>query len=144
MNSKSKTYNELIKLKTYDERLTYLKTNSKIGGETFGCDRYLNQALYTSGEWKSFRNKVIRRDNGNDMGLDGYGLEKRDVTIHHINPITRDDIVNRNPCVFDMNNAITVSSSTTHKFIHFGNDTYGKDPVPKEREPNDTSPWKRR
>lgn len=139
----SKTYDELIKYQTYDERLEYLRTNSPIGGETFGCDRYLNQALYKSPEWKSFRNKVIIRDQGCDLGLPGYGLDKREITIHHINPITVDDIVEKRPCVFDMNNVVCVSTNKTHKFIHYGT---GKsyDPVPKEREMNDTSPWKRR
>ena len=137
----SKSYLELIQLPTYTERLNYLMTHSGIGSETFGFDRYLNQALYRSSEWKKVRTQVILRDQGRDLGVEGYDLIGR-VTVHHINPITVEDVKNRDPKVFDMNNLITTSIET-HRLIHYGTSealTYG---VLTERSKNDTCPWRK-
>ena len=132
-------YSDLIKLKTFDERFEYLKLSSIIGEKTFGAERYLNQKFYTSKEWRDFRRKVIIRDEGCDLGLDGYQIFDR-IEIHHINPISIDDVINRNDNLMDMENVICVSPRT-HKAIHYGNiDSLPKLPV--ERKPNDTCPWK--
>ena len=132
-------YSDFIKLKTFDERFEYLKLSSIIGEKTFGAERYLNQKFYTSKEWRDFRRKVIIRDEGCDLGLDGYQIFDR-IEIHHINPISIDDVINRNDNLMDMENVICVSPRT-HKAIHYGNiDSLPKLPV--ERKPNDTCPWK--
>lgn len=138
-----KSYSELIKLKTFDERFEYLQTGSKIGDETFGASRYVNQKLYSSDEWRKFRNRVIIRDKGCDLGceerpIDG-NIRTSDIHIHHINPIAEEDIVLRNPCVFDMDNVICVSSNT-HKAIHYGRKTTLIEPY-RERTAGDTNLW---
>jgi hypothetical protein len=126
-------------LPTYEERYRYLRIKGRVGYETFGYDRYLNQVLYTSKEWRSFRRQIILRDKGWDMGFEGYNIQSR-ATVHHINPITVEDVVNRSPMVFDPENVITVSD-ITHKAIHYGDeDLLMKDLV--ERRPNDTCPWR--
>lgn len=142
-----KSYRELQKLSTFKERYEYLKLNGQVAEETFGSKRFLNQVLYSSPEWKRLRNKVIVRDNGCDLGIAGRELNSdskslRDkVIVHHINPITVDDIIRGNPLVFDMDNLITVSHMT-HEAIHYGNsDLLVDDYV--ERTENDTCPWKR-
>lgn len=135
-----KTYSELVKLETFDERYEYLKLNGRVGEDTFGSKRYLNQMLYKSDEWKSIRNKIIVRDNGCDLGIKGRDLDSK-VIVHHINPITIEDVLNRNPKVFDKNNLITVSHMT-HEAIHYGDESLlVLDPV--ERRKNDTCPWKK-
>lgn len=135
-----KTYYELSKFHTFDERFDYLKIVGVVGKEVFGFDRYLNQILYNSSEWKTVRNKVIVRDNGCDLGLEGYDICGK-ILIHHINPITVEDIKNRNPMIFDLNNLICVTHNT-HNAIHYGNaDSLFKSPI--ERTTNDTCPWKR-
>lgn len=136
---KTKTYNECIKFKTFDERFTYLQLRGLVGEETFGYSRYLNQILYRSPEWKSLRQQIIMRDNGCDLAMDGYEVCGK-ILIHHINPISLQDIEERNPKVFDMNNLITVSFMT-HQAIHYGSkDLLLLDPV--ERRPNDQCPWR--
>lgn len=137
----SKSYLELIQLPTYTERLNYLMTHSGIGSETFGFDRYLNQMLYRSSEWKKTRRQVILRDKGCDLGVDGYELNGG-VTIHHINPITVEDIKNNDPKVFDMNNLITTSNET-HRLIHYGSNEALSHGVLTERSKNDTCPWRK-
>lgn len=136
----TKSYLELITIPTFEERLKYLQTNSRIGDDTFGHGRFVNQALYSSKEWKQLRNHIIVRDNGCDLGLEGYEIAGRRILIHHINPITLDDIVNRNECVFNPDNLICVSHMT-HNAIHYSSDTevYQK---PVVRSANDTCPWK--
>ena len=136
----TKTYLELIQLDSYDERFEYLKIGGFVGEETFGSDRYLNQALYTSPEWRKFRNRIIVRDNGCEMGLDNLKINKR-VIIHHINPITPEDIVNRDPKIFDPNNVVCVSHAL-HQAIHYG-DKNLLPVMPVERTPHDTCPWKK-
>ena len=138
MNTK-KTYSELIKLKTFNERLEYLYIGDRIGTETFGMvNRYFNQRFYASMEWRRFRNEIILRDNGCDLGIEGCELGIKNITIHHLNPVTLDDIVKFNRCLLDPENAICVSHAT-HNTIHFG----AKQTEYVERTPNDTCPWRR-
>ena len=135
-----KCYSELIKLPTLLERYNYLRTNSKIGEETFGGSRYLNQYLYAkSNEWKSIRRKVIIRDNGRDLGLEDYIIQGR-IIVHHINPLTKEQLLNFDPCIFDMENLISCSHNT-HNAIHYGDKSLlPQDPI--ERRPFDTCPWR--
>lgn len=134
------TYTELSTLQTFDERFDYLKLNSKIGIATFGYDRYLNQIFYTSPEWKKLRDEILIRDNGNDLGLEGYPIYGKAV-IHHINPITLDDVLDHSPDVFNPEYLICVSHKT-HNAIHYGNDDYKRVMNVVERRPNDTIPWR--
>lgn len=136
---KNKNYTEMARLETFDERQKYLYIGDMIGHETFGSARHINQRLYKSSEWKHARDRVIIRDGGCDLGIEGCDLTNRNILVHHINPITEDDIVNRNPCLFDDDNLIS-SSLITHNFIHFGT-SYKETSF--ERSPNDTSPWKK-
>lgn len=135
-----KSYNELITIPTFEERFRYLKVYGVIGNQTFGYDRYLNQKLYnTSREWKRIRDKVILRDNGCDLGCEGFEIYGK-IIIHHINPITVEDIVSRNPCVFDLNNLISTSHNT-HNAIHYGDEKL-LIVAPIERKQYDTCPWR--
>lgn len=136
----TKSYSELMRLKTFEERYRYLRIGGAVGKETFGYDRYLNQILYTSQDWRNFRNPIILRDNGCDLACRDRELESR-VIVHHINPITVEDVLNRDPKIFDPENVICVSHNT-HQAIHYGDENLlYKNPV--ERKPNDTCPWKR-
>lgn len=135
-----RTYTELSKLKTFDERFNYLLLKGRVGIETFGYDRYLNQILYNSPEWKKLRDMVIIRDNGQDLGLEGYPIYGR-VIIHHINPITIDDVLNYSPDVFNPEYLIC-SAHKTHNAIHYGVEDYVKSLEVVERKPNDTIPWR--
>ncbi len=135
-----KSYTELIKLKTFEERFRYLQLNGIVGTDTFGFDRHLNQSLYSSKEWKDVRDKVIIRDNCCDLGIEGYSINSRPL-IHHINSITEEQIINRDPIIFDMDNLITVTHAT-HNAIHYGTDSnYSKKPV--ERTKGDTTLWRK-
>ena len=133
------SYSELITLPTFTERYRYLRKSGIVGEETFGSHRYLNQILYTSPEWRSVRNHVIIRDNGCDLGMEGYEIRDR-VYIHHINPITEDDILNRTPALFDMENLICVSFNT-HQAIHYGDESLLPIISFNERTPGDTKLW---
>lgn len=134
----TKTYLELCQLSTFEERFEYLKLDGIVGDWTFGSRRYLNQMLYKSAEWKELRDKVIIRDNGCDLGIQDRTIFGK-VLIHHINPITIEDVLNRNPIVFDLNNLICVSHMT-HQAIHYGDSNLlMKDPI--QRTKNDTCPW---
>lgn len=135
-----RSYSELIAIPTYKERFEYLKLNGVVGRETFGYDRYLNQVLYNSEEWKRFRRKIIERDEALDLGCQGFDIFDR-ATIHHINPITVDDVINRSFNVFDPDNVIT-TAYMTHKAIHYGDETLLVD-APIIRTPYDTCPWKK-
>lgn len=135
----TKTYLEMSELQTFEERLEYLMLDGKVGEDTFGFDRYLNQALYKSKEWRSLREKIIIRDNGCDLGVEGYEINDR-ILIHHINPITQQDILERDACVFDPNNLISVSKRT-HDAIHYSSSLIVTN-KPKVRTVNDTCPWK--
>lgn len=134
-----RSYKELITLPSFEERFEYLKLNGMVGKETFGFARHVNQSFYHSAEWLSFRDKVIIRDNGCDLGVAGYEIIGS-IIIHHINPITYDDIVNMNGCVFDMNNVISTTLST-HNAIHYGNGDLLMNSL-TERTKNDTCPWR--
>ena len=125
-------------LPTFYERYSYLKLHGNIGDETFGRERYLNQILYNSQQWRSLRSMILSRDNFCDLGVSGFDIEKR-ALIHHINPITIDDILNRSDCVFDPENLITTTFET-HNAIHFGYDIEKEEY--SERKKNDTCPWK--
>lgn len=141
MNTNIRTYSELITLPTFIERFRYLKLNGSVGMDTFGHDRYLNQILYHSEEWRRFRREVILRDNGCDLGCDDYEIHGK-ILIHHINPITVEDIISRNPCIFDFENVISTSHNT-HNAIHYGYESLLMT-EPIERTPYDTCPWRRK
>ncbi len=135
-----RTYSELITIPTFEERFEYLKLNGQVGIDTFGFDRYLNQKFYTSKEWRSVRDYVIVRDNGTDLGIDDLEIYGP-ITIHHINPITVDDLINRRDYCLDPEFLICVSDST-HKAIHYSNDRL-LIPTLIERSKNDTIPWRK-
>ncbi len=136
----TKSYSELSKLPTFKERFEYLQLKGKVGHQTFGSKRYLNQMLYHIAEWKQVKRKVIIRDNGCDLGIEGREIHGP-ISVHHINPITEEDILKRSPKVFDMDNLIS-TSYMTHKAIHYSNiDLLQEDYSP--RELFDTCPWKR-
>ena len=134
-----KCYSELMTLPTFIERYRYLKLGGSVGKETFGYDRYLNQALYRSPEWKRFRRDIIIRDNGCDLGCEGYEIVGK-ILIHHIEPITIEDVIKRNPRIFDPENTIS-TQLMTHNAIHYGNESL-LITEPVVRKPNDTCPWK--
>lgn len=134
-----RTYSELILLPTYEERFRYLRLDGEVGKDTFGFDRYLNQIFYKSSEWKSIRDWVIIRDNGCDLGVDGREIYGR-ILIHHMNPITKEDVLNRTDLLLNPEYLIC-TSKLTHDAIHYGDeDLLIKDPV--IRRPNDTCPWR--
>lgn len=135
-----RTYSELILLTTFEERFQYLKLGGTVGQITFGYERYLNQLLYSSDEWKRCRRKVIVRDLGCDLACEGYELQDK-ILIHHMNPITVDDILQRNPRVFDLENLICTSHNT-HNAIHYGDESLLLR-APIVRTKNDMCPWKR-
>ena len=136
--STRKSYSECMMLPTFEERYEYLKLNGRVGEETFGPERYLNQILYRSPEWRKVRRDVILRDLGCDLADPGYEIFDK-ILIHHINPITIEDIENRDPSIFDMENLITVSHRT-HNAIHYG-DASLLSTLPPERYPGDMCPW---
>lgn len=121
------------------ERYQYLRIHGKVGEETFGLDRYINQSLYKSQRWKNIRSQVIIRDNGCDLGVDGHEID-RYIVVHHMNPITLEDIEEERDIVFDPEYLICCTSRT-HQAIHFGDEgLLPKDYV--ERKPNDTCLWR--
>ena len=134
-----KTYLELSKLKTFKERYEYLRLKGKVGEETFGFDRYLNQLLYRSKEWKAVRDFVLVRDNGRDLGMEGYDIYGK-VLIHHMNPISLEDIYKRSDTLLNPDYLIT-TTLLTHNAIHYGDDSL-LITAPVERAKNDTCPWK--
>ena len=135
-----KCYTELSKLTTFNERFNYLKLDGIVGEETFGYDRILNQLLYKSKKWRKVRDEVLIRDNGGDLGLEDYPINGRAI-IHHMNPITIEDVLNDKPEIFDPEYLITVSNST-HNAIHFSNENnLQRDPI--ERTQNDTCLWRK-
>lgn len=136
-----KTYSECIKFQTIEDRYRYLQLNGGVAVATFGGHRELNQALYTDPSWRKIRRAVILRDDGCDLAMPGYEIPKgAHGCIHHINPITIEDILKRDPKVFDMENLI-LCSFNTHQAIHYGSEALlPKGPV--ERQPGDTCPWR--
>ncbi len=134
-----KSYRNLILLPTILDRFEYLRIKANVGDSTFGFDRFINQDFYQSREWRQVRMKVIARDEGCDLGVPEYPIGGK-VIIHHINPITAEDIENASELLFDLDNLICVSEST-HNAIHFGDETL----LPAEpiiRMPGDTCPWR--
>lgn len=134
-----RTYRELSRLATFEERFEYLQLSGKVGADTFGFDRYLNQNFYRSREWKSIRDQVIVRDNGCDLGVEGYEIQNR-IYIHHMNPLSPKDIEDQTE--FLLNPEYLISTTfRTHNAIHFGDKSLLIPPV-IQRSKNDTCLWK--
>lgn len=134
-----KTYSELITIPTFEERFEYLQLKGSVGKDTFGYDRHLNQVLYRSPEWKRLRNQIIIRDCGCDLACKGYDIHSK-VLIHHLNPITVEDVLARSRKVFDPDNLVCVSHNT-HNAIHYGDvDLLVTGPIIRTK--NDTCPWR--
>lgn len=136
-----RTYSELIQIPTFEERFKYLSLDGIVGEYTFGGRRELNQILYRMDEWKLARRNTIIRDNGCDLGMNDEAYEIFGIiVVHHMNPITVEDILNKNPAVFDLEYLIS-SAEMTHKAIHYSDERLlPKGPV--ERSKNDTCPWR--
>ena len=140
MITMNRTYSELILLKTLEERFEYLRLNGKVGEELFGYERYMNQVFYQSPEWRVVRRKVIIRDNGCDLGVDGWTI-KGSIYVHHMNPITLDQLKNKDPILLDPENLIS-TSDRTHRAITLG-DISLLPSMPVVRRPYDMCPWKK-
>lgn len=136
---KIKSYSELIQLETFEERLKYLKLDGKVASETFGYARHLNQVFYKTNEWKSIRDSIIVRDNACDLGIEDRDIYSH-IIVHHINPITPDDIKNRSMKLLDPENLIC-TTKRTHDGIHYGNEKVVFVGL-TERSQNDTIPWR--
>lgn len=134
-----RTYTDLIQLKTFEERYEYLRLGGIVGQDTFGFDRYLNQRFYRSPEWKQIRRDVIIRDEGRDLAMEGYELDKG-IYVHHMNPITAKDLVDVTDWLLNPEYLVCVSKRT-HDAIHFGDKSLLPE-LPKERTLNDMCPWK--
>lgn len=134
-----RTYSELIQLPTFEERFDYLRLDGVVGKDTFGFDRYLNQQFYRSSEWKRIRNQVIIRDNGCDLGIDEYEIHGR-ILIHHMNPISIEDLQHISDLLMNPEYLICVSHRT-HNAIHYGDERLIVS-APIERTQNDTCPWR--
>ena len=135
-----KTYSELITLPTFEERYRYLRLSASVGEETFGFDRYLNQVFYRSQKWKSIRNHIIIRDNGCDLGIEGREINGR-IIIHHMNPLTLEDITRESEYLLDPEFLICTVHNT-HNAIHYGDESLLiREPI--VRTMNDTCPWRR-
>lgn len=135
-----RTYSELSKLKTFKERYEYLKLSSVVGEDTFGYDRYLNQQFYKSIAWNRVRDQVIIRDDGCDLGIDDRHINSR-IYVHHMNPITKSDIINLTEYLLNPEYLICVSKNT-HDAIHYGSEELLYTNHMVERRPNDTCPWR--
>lgn len=135
-----KTYSELCSLNTFDERFDYLKLDGKVGAVTFGYDRYFNQGFYSSPEWKRIRREVIVRDNGCDLGIEGFEIFDH-AMIHHMNPITKRDIIEEDWDLLTNPEYLITVSFKTHQAIHFG-DKRILPRIPVERKAGDTCPWR--
>lgn len=135
-----RTYSELITLPTFEERYRYLKLGGRVGEETFGFDRYINQIFYQSDEWKSIRDFVIVRDGGCDLGMPDREIHTR-ILVHHMNPIRQEDILRRSKFLLDPEYLICTIKNT-HDAIHYGDESLLILP-PIERKRNDTCPWRR-
>ena len=136
-----KTYSELSKLKTFEERFEYLRLNGQVGKDTFGFDRIFNQIFYRSIEWKRVRDRVILRDNGCDLGIPGHEIYGQRILIHHMNPISLEDLERRSEILMNPEYLITTIHNT-HNAIHYGDENL-LIKLPRERTKNDTCPWKR-
>lgn len=134
----SKTYSGMLMSRTFEERFEYLSLDGRVGKQTFGFERWLNQSFYTSREWRQVRHQIIARDEGCDLGVRGYEIHDK-IIIHHIVPMTVDDFEDGNPMMLNPNNLITTSHNT-HNAIHYG-DASLLIQLPKERTPGDTKLW---
>ena len=134
----SKTYSGMLMCRTFEERFEYLSLDGRVGKQTFGFERWLNQSFYTSREWRQVRHQIIARDEGCDLGVRGYEIHDK-IIIHHIVPMTVDDFEDGNPMMLNPNNLITTSHNT-HNAIHYG-DASLLIQLPKERTPGDTKLW---
>jgi len=135
---RNRSYRELRRLDTFEERFEYLSLKANVGDSTFGFDRYINQQFYTSKEWRDVRQTVIARDLGCDLGVDGYEIFEK-VIIHHMNPMTVDDISHSDSSILDPDNLITTTHNT-HNAIHYGDKTLLRQPL-VERQVGDTRLW---
>lgn len=136
---KIRSYSELIKLPTFEERYKYLRLRGVVGEETFGFDRFINQDFYRSREWKAIRDFIIVRDNGCDLAMEGYDIHGK-IIIHHMNPVTIKDIQKNSAFLMEPEYLISTTLST-HNAIHYGDESLLiKEPV--RRSKNDTCPWK--
>ena len=133
-------YKELIRIPTFHDRFEYLKLNGVVGDTTFGYERTLNQMLYTSSKWRRLRNQIILRDNGCDLGVNGFEIPDK-IIVHHMNPMTLDDLKDFSDDVFNPEYLICVSHNT-HNAIHYGDGSLLVLSKPIERLPNDTCPWR--
>ena len=138
----SKSYSELIRYSSFEDRLNYLMLHGSVGFDTFGFDRFLNQAFYKSREWKILKQQIILRDGACDLGVPGYEIpDGLHVYIHHINPITAEDVKNHNPILLDPENLITTVFKT-HQIIHYGPQNDTRPSLSMDRTLNDTCPWR--
>ena len=135
-----RTYSELIQIPTFEDRYAYLRIGGIVGEDTFGIERHLNQSFYRSPEWRKVRREVIVRDNGCDLAMSGYQIYDH-IIIHHLTPITLEDLEEGSDLILDPNNLVCVSDRT-HNAIHFGDKSLLPQ-TPIERRPGDTCPWKR-
>lgn len=135
-----RTYSELSQLATFEERYRYLRLGGYVGKETFGFDRWINQMFYKDPEWLKVRDIVIMRDNGCDLGIEGREIYSR-IIVHHMNPITKADILDRSKFLLDPEYLICTVKNT-HDAIHYGDENL-LITLPMERSPNDTCPWRR-
>ena len=135
-----RTYSELSQLATFEERYRYLRLGGRVGKETFGFDRWINQMFYKDPEWLKVRDVVIMRDNGCDLGIEGREIYSR-IIVHHMNPITKADILDRSKFLLDPEYLICTVKNT-HDAIHYGDENL-LITLPMERSPNDTCPWRR-
>lgn len=133
-----RSYSELRRLDTFEDRYDYLQLRGEVGKSTFGFDRYMNQRFYTSREWKQIRNQVIARDEGMDLGVDGYEIYDR-IVIHHMNPMTVNDIAHSDDSILDPRYLIT-TTHRTHNAIHYGDRSLLPQPL-VERHRGDTRLW---
>jgi len=135
---KLRTYTEMVKLETFEERFEYLVLHGKVGAETFGFDRWVNQWFYRTVEWRRARDIVILRDEARDLGIPGYEVHRR-LLVHHMNPITPEDLERGATWVLDPEFLVT-TSHRTHNAIHYGDDSLLVKP-PVERRAGDTKLW---
>lgn len=135
-----KNYSELSKLTTFEERYRYLRLGGRVGEETFGFDRWINQMFYKDPEWLKIRDEVIIRDNGCDLGIEGREIYSR-IIVHHMNPITKADILDRSEFLLNPEYLICTVKNT-HDAIHYGDENL-LITLPMERNVNDTCPWRR-
>lgn len=138
MSTKIRTYSELMRQDTFEDRYRYLALRGGVGDSTFGFDRYINQQFYTSREWRDVRRHIILRDNGCDLGFDGYEIHNR-LYIHHLNPMSVDEIVEGDPRILDPEFLIT-TTHRTHNAIHYGDERLLPQPL-VDRRPGDTKLW---